>query len=668
LVSSNIIDLKEMTEHRQLAAIMFTDIVGYSALMSKDEKLAMEVLEKNREIHKDAISKHHGQYIKEIGDGTLSIFQSSVDAVNCAMEIQQACCTEKEFQVRIGIHIGDVIFRDNDVFGDGVNIASRIESSGEPGGIYFSERVYEDIKNKADIRVKYEGEKKLKNIEDPVKIYSLLFNERERADRKMISQKRKKILWITMMFLIGAALTFAVILLLDLRENRQEEHQVEVEKSIAVLPLSNWSQDKEYDYLGDAMADEIILQLSKIHELRVLSLTSTSRYKDDPKPMSQIGDELGVNYIIEGGIQRHDNNLSIRIQLLRAKNEGHLWGEEYNGKWEDIFSFQDEIARNIASELQAVLSPEEINQINEEPTRNIEAYRLYLKGQSADILDAIEYFKQAIEIDSRFALAWAGLAYHYGLQMWYLPPSMDVLPVAEMAASRALELDKNLSEVYHALGMLSLTKWNWAESEKYYERAIELNPNIAVNLVNYGCILTYTGRLEEARTMMEKALLLDPLSTGAVNNLGMVNITARKYDEVIRITEEALKFFPLTTLHTYLGQAYLYKGMFEKALLTFQEQENEIWVGVTYAMMGKKEKALDILNRIEKRADSSYVSPFLKSLLLFSLDYTDEGFKSLETAFEIHDLELTEITTYPLLDQVSSDPRYKQLLKKMGLR
>jgi adenylate cyclase len=653
---------------RQLAAIMFTDIVGYSAMMSKDEKHAMAMLVKNRGIHKAAIEKFHGQYIKEIGDGTLSIFQSSVDAVNCALEIQEACCAEQDFQVRIGIHIGDIIFEENDVFGDGVNIASRIESSGQPGGIYFSERVYDDIKNKKDINVKYAGVRRLKNIEEPVKIYSIEYDAKERLEKKATYQKRKQILWITGMFLFGAVMTFFVIFLLDKYRTGREEKANVTEKSIAVLPLHNWGQDKEHAYLGDAVADEIILQLSKISELRVLSLTSTLRYKTDPKPISQIAAELGVNYILEGGIQRHDNDLSIRIQLLRAKNEDHLWRKEYNGKWEDIFVFQDEIAINIANQLETVLSPEEEHQIGEQPTGNFEAYRLYLKGMNSSRSEASNYFKQAIKMDSNYALAWAGLAYNYCLIMWYDPPSMELYPSAKEAAFKALELDNNLSEAYSALGGVYLVDWNWGKAEENFIQAIRYNPNISSHHIYYGLILTYTGRYDQALTEMQKAVKLDPLSVGAVNNLGMVYISSHNYNEVIKITEEALQIFSIKNVHTYLGQAYLYKKMYPKALDVFTKQGNEFWMGITYAERGEVDKAQEILNNLLHKEKIEYVSPFLKSLLLFSLKMDDKGFEALEKAYEIHDLELTEITTYPLLDRVSSDPRYLALLKKMGLK
>ncbi len=667
-----------MTQLRKLAAIMFTDIVGYSALMSKDEKQAMHILEKNRKIHKSAIAKFNGEYIKEIGDGNMSIFQSSFDAVSCAIEIQKACCKEPSLMIRIGIHIGDIILKENDVFGDGVNIASRIEAASGPGGIYLSGRVYEDIKNKTDIKTKFIGEKQFKNISHPVKIYSVITRQQETVLSKPKHKKQEKIkpkliIVISAIILIGIAIIIALIVFNKVYDRKNQKDITMLEKSIAVLPLKNWSQDEEYSYLGDAIADEIIMQLINIKEIRVLSLTSTLQYKDNPKPIPLIAEELGVNYIIEGGIQRHNNNLSIRVQFIRANNEDHLWGEEYDGEWKDIFYIQDEIAKQVARQLQTVLSPEEIGQIEKEPTENFEAYRLYLKGQSLrqktepNILKAIYYFKQAILKDSTFALAYSGLASSYCMLLWYAPPSMDVYPKAKKTALKALELDNNLAEAYASLGFVNLINWEWKAAEDNYKNAIKLNPNHFYFHVQYGLILTYTGQLEKAVEEMKKGCLLDPLSAGAINNLGMAYITDRKYDEVIKVTEEVLNVFSIKDLHTYLGQAYLYKGLYDKALAVFKKQENDIWTGITYSLMGETNKANQVLTEILKKSESEYISPFLLSLLYFSLSQEDQGFRLMEKAYDDHDLELTEIKTYPLLDIIRSDPRYLEILRKMGL-
>jgi tetratricopeptide (TPR) repeat protein len=378
--------------------------------------------------------------------------------------------------------------------------------------------------------------------------------------------------------------------------------------------------------------------------------------------------------LIEGGIQRHNNNLSIRIQFIRADHEDHLWGEEYDGEWKDIFYIQDEIAKQVARQLQTVLSPEEIGQIEKEPTENLEAYRLYLKARyywrqrtETTILKGIQYCKQAIEIDSMYALAWSGLADCYCLLMWYAPPSYEVHQKAEQAALKALELDNTLAEAHASLGFVKLIEWDWKAAEDKFIKAIALNPNYFNIHILYGLILTYTDQVEKAIEEMIESCKLDPLSSASINNLGMTYITARRYDDAIEVTEEALDVFSIEELHSYLGQAYLYKGLYDKALAVFKKQENDIWTGITYSLMGETNKANQVLTEILKKSESEYISPFLLSLLYFSLSQEDQGFRLMEKAYDDHDLELTEIKTYPLLDIIRSDPRYLEILRKMGL-
>jgi TolB-like protein/Tfp pilus assembly protein PilF len=447
-----------------------------------------------------------------------------------------------------------------------------------------------------------------------------------------------------------------------------------LEKSIAVLPLKNWSQDEEYSYLGDAMANEIILQLQNIHDLRVIAFTSALHYKDNPKPIPEIAEELGINYIIEGGIQRHENNLSIRVQLIRAKHEDLLWGEEYDGEWKDIFNIQNDIAKQVANQLYTILTPEETERIEKDTTDNPEAYRLYLKArhfwrqhEEEPILTAVEYCNQALEIDSAYALAWSGLADCYGLLMIYASPPHDLYDQAVSASRKALKLDNTLGEAYSSIGFVNLIKWKWQRAEENYIKAAALSPNNSTIHARLAAVFCYTGKIEKAIEEMEEAHRLDPMYVGRTRNLGMIYLTAHKYDDVIKLIEEALDVFSLQELYYYLGQAYLYKGLYDKALSVFQSQKDEVWTGVTYAFMGEMAKANQILSEILVNSKSEYISPFHLSLLYFGLDQADEGFRLMEKACDEYDGFMTEIRTYPLLDKFSSDKRYQKILKKMGL-
>jgi TolB-like protein len=305
-----------MTKQHQLAAVMFTDIVGYSSLMSKDESLALEVLQKNLEIHEKAVLNHNGSYIKNIGDGTLSIFKSSFDAVSCAIEIQENCCTEQDLQVRIGIHTGEVIIQDDDVLGDVVNIAFRIESSGVPGGIFISEKVFDDIRNKSHIAVEFIGVKRMKNIPNPMKVYSASSSEQSQSTSENVNRYIK-----------------------------------EKEKSLIVMPFDNISQDPDLEYFSDGLTEEIITDLSHFNDLSLTSRSSAMTFKGTSKKITEIAFDMGVNYVLEGSVRISGNNVRITAQLIDAIKDIHLWAAKYNGTFDDIFDLQERVACNIAEEV-----------------------------------------------------------------------------------------------------------------------------------------------------------------------------------------------------------------------------------------------------------------------------------------------------------------------------
>ena len=351
-----------MKEYRKLAAIMFTDIVGYSAIMSKDEKQAMNILEKNREIHKSAIERFNGEYIKEIGDGTLSIFQSSFDAVNCAIEIQKACCKDPSLSVRIGIHIGDIIVKEGDVFGDGVNIASRIEAAGEPGGIYISGRVYEDVKNKADIRAKFIGEKTLKNINFPVKVYSIFTGKKEGLSELVFSEPSGYKRWLRASNIIIVALLIMAALLLypkifvkdKFKDIKDDDDRI----SIAVMPFKNLSGDTLYNVWQEGLQNLLITTLTNSKELSVRQFKTIHSAIDNkeeinyasliPSFASDLTLKLNTKTFILGSILKTGNKIRINAQLVNAETEEIYKTYQVDGDTEDdIFAIADSLSRNI---------------------------------------------------------------------------------------------------------------------------------------------------------------------------------------------------------------------------------------------------------------------------------------------------------------------------------
>ncbi len=633
-------------EHRQLAAIMFTDIVGYSALMSKDEKGAMDVLEKSRTIHKTAIERHNGTFIKEIGDGTLSVFQSSVDAVNCAIEIQGACCTEKEFQVRIGIHTGDVIFRDNDVFGDGVNIASRIESSGEPGGIYFSEKVYDDLRNKSDIRAMFAGEKMLKNIDYPVKVYAI-----ESESRQIILNPYKK------------------------RTN-----------SIAVLPFKNMSSDPEQEYFCEGIAEELINALTRISSLKVVARMSSFAFKNQSVDIREIGRKLNVEMLVEGSIRKAGNRLRITAQLVKVEDGYHLWSEKYDRELEDVFAIQDEITSQIVDKLKTTLNTSlkwaTVNQPD-----NFAAYDLYLKGRYCInkflpefTHQAIAYYNKALEEDPLFTLAYTSLAEAYTLLStgFNILPTREAMPKAREAARKALELDPGQAEAYVSLGLVSMFyDYDRHATYRYFTMALELNPNSAnAHLWTELYWSFMEGRFDRSMEAILKAHELDPMNKLIKIRIGYPLIYMRDFEGALKYYKNLVqgeKDFPMG--HHCLMEAYAMKKMYKEA---FEEGKKMLEtggktianlevLGTYYALAGKINEANKILGDLIERSKEGYVSSFWVGSIFHGLGETDKAFEWFNKAFEARDGSLLYLTTTPPFDSIRSDPRFKKLLYKMGL-
>ena len=277
-----------------------------------------------------------------------------------------------------------------------------------------------------------------------------------------------------------------------------------LEKSIAVLPFDNMSSGEENSHLGDAISDEIILELHNIREFRVLSRSSTMQYKENRPTIPEIAEKLGVNYLIEGGIQRYENDVSIRVQVIRAINEDHVWGEEYDGKWEDIQSIQDEIALKVAKELKTALSPKEIEKIETNPTENPEAYNLYLRGRYfwenrtlESLFKAIDFFSQAVNLDSNYALAYIGIADSYSMLAWY-DRNPTYISKAKQPAMKALELNNSLAEAHASMGFINYSEWNFDLAEKYYLKALELDPDYASAHHWYAILLYSKGQTDQA--------------------------------------------------------------------------------------------------------------------------------------------------------------------------
>jgi len=461
--------------------------------------------------------------------------------------------------------------------------------------------------------------------------------------------------------------------------------------SIAVLPFTNLSADKDQEYFCDGMAEEIISALAQVEGLRVVARTSAFSFRGKKADVREIGRRLNVGAVLEGSVRKAGSRLRITAQLVNVADGYHFWSEKYDRDIggsccpEDIFCIQDEISLAIVGKLKVKLLGGEKTRILKRHTNDLDAYNFYLKGRyfwgkrtEESLNKSIEYFNQAVEKDPEYALGHAGLADSYiTLQDYSLLSPKPLRQRAKEAARKALKVDPTLAEAHNSLAHVMFREWDWEGAEKEHRRAIELNPNYASAHHWYALLLSYAARFDEAIAEMKKAWELDPLSLIINRNLGLVLYFARRYDKAGEQLQKTLEMDPTFSLaHATLGLAYLQKSMYQEALVELQKESDlrggsdavvEVWRGIACVKVGKRSEAYGILDDLLKRAKQAYVSPVLLAVLYLALGENDQGFERLDRAYRERDSRLLEIKVLPEFDGVRSDPRFKELLKKVGL-
>ena len=671
-----------MSQSRQLAAIMFTDIVGYTALMGKDEQKAFELLNKNRQIQKPIIEEYNGRFIKELGDGILASFSTMSDAVTAAIKIQQVCNTSKEFQLRIGIHLGEVIFENDDVFGDGVNIASRIQSIAEPGSIFISETVYKSISNKREFNTKFFTEQKLKNVKDPVKIYQVIADGVTVAHQQVIQKIRPKrnIILLSVAILVILVATYFFKGGFIAGENSQKENTEEtVDKSIAVLPFVNMSADSSQEYFSDGLSEELLNLLAKIPELKVIGRTSSFAFKGKNEDLRTIAQKLGVAHLLEGSVRRDGNKVRVTAQLIKALDGSHLWSDTYDRQMDSIFKLQDEIAQDVVAQLKLKLL--QTPTAKKSGTGNIEAYNLILQGNyffdkldKENVAMAVDFYRQALALDSTDAHTWARLANAYSRQAWQNYTARETArQQAKLAALRSIELDKNLAQGYSELGDIEVyDNFNWKEAEKNYLKALSLEPENPTILYGIGGGLYFaTGRWNDAIKYMKKCIELDPLKPLNHLNLGNILSHAGKSKEAEYYLKRALEINPqFQRAHLYLGRNYLLDGKIDLALREMHQENLEVFrtfgLALAYHASGKTMEANEALATFSEKFQNDW-SYLLAELYAFRGE-KDKALGWLENAYQKGDGWLVFLKGDPLLKNLEDDQRYRSFLKKMNLQ
>ena len=652
-----------MLHQRQLAAIMFTDIEGYTAAMQQSESKAIELRERHREVIKQAHQEFNGRIVQYYGDGTLSIFQSAVTAVQCALSMQQAFLQSPTVPVRIGLHIGDIIFDEEQVLGDGVNLASRIESLGMPGCVLLSDKVKDEINNHPELKTVSLGVYSLKNIGRPVEVFALDHPELVKPKSGSLQGKTNPV-----------------------QKPMSIVNKRVPPKSVAVLPFVNISNDPEQDYFSTGIAEEILNSLSNLKDLKVAGRTTSPQYNRENVGLREIGEKLGVKTILEGSVRKQGNRIRIMVQLVNVSDGYHLWSQKYDRSMDDIFAIQDEVALAVTEKLKVTLLEKDKARVTKTRTRNTEAYELYLKGRfylnrrGGAILTGMHYFQLAVDLDPDFALAYTGLADAgimaalYGLA----PPKQGAIKAKE-AAEKALQLDPHLSEPYCSLGFYYVIyEWNWREAENNFATCFQLNPGYAQAHYWYG--LNYVAWVKQDMVEAEKhgrmAIELEPMSAISFGMYGAILSFAGKYEEALAAFNTGIE---LDSNH-YL--THLCKGLTHLALRQFEEAAKifsllvRITKGhhfatnsliVTYCLMGKAEEARELLNQLKAKPAEGFVGYALQALSVTLLDGVEEGLICLEKAYEERDSMLLFLKHSSLVPpSLRADPRFDQLFERVG--
>ncbi len=636
---------------RRLAAVMFTDIVGYAALTQRNESDTMRLLEEHRNLVRPLIASHGGREVKTIGDAFLVEFHSALDALLCAVAIQQTMHDRRVargdmLSLRIGIHVGDVIETENDILGDAVNIASRIEPLADPGGVCISSQVYDQVRNKTDLRFVSLGMKTLKNLELLIDAYSV------------------RMPW---------------------EQSGGVEVPAYAANRIAILPFRNMSPDPNDEYFAEGMTEEIISTVSGISGLKVISRTSVMGYKGTTKKVEDIGRELRVGSVLEGSFRKAGNMIRVTTQLIDVAGDVHLWTQHYDRELDNIFAVQSDVAKQVAEALQVKILAQEKERIERKPTGSTAAYALYLKGRYHlnrrgldDLKRAMEYFELTVHEDPDFALGYVGISDCCAILRgnWGVEPEA-YLERAKAMVGRALELDPDLAEAHAIRGLLSQQEYDQRGAEEGFKRAIQMKPSYASAHLWYFLLLSSQRRWKEAREQIERALELDPLSPVAHADQGGYHLNRKEYDKAIEPFRKSVEL-GYNPSHGSLAWTYGKMGRFddmkrEYATWVALNRESvplaELYAGLWVAyFMDDKETITRLLPELESHYhDERGPDAYYVGALHFHIGEKDKGFEWLERSYARREYVLLDIGIDPFFEAVHTDPRYIDLLERLGL-
>ena len=640
---------------RRLAAIMFTDMVGYTAIGQKNESLSLAMVQEQRKLIRPLLERHKGREVKTMGDAFLVEFHSALDAVRCAYDIQRAARElsfslpeDRRVALRIGVHVGDVIESQNDVQGDAVNIASRIEPLAEDGGVCLTRQVYDNVQNKFDLPLISLGSKSLKNVNSPMEVYRILmpWEKRKTSPTAVLNPRR-----------------------------------------IAVMPFANMSPDPGDEYFADGMTEELISTMSKIEQFEIISRTSVMLFKKNPKPIREVSRELDAGTVLEGSVRKAGNKLRVTVQMIDAAKDRHTWSESYDRELKDVFSIQSEISKAVAEELKVRIVPRERARLEKEPTANTEAYKLFLKGRyhwnmrtKDEMQKAVQFFTDAIRIDPSYARAYYGLADCYIiLENWGFMKPEEAFAKYRIYAAKALELDPMLAEAHVMLAAIKTSKeWDIEGAERELKRAIELDPNSSLAHQRYGLsLLGPQGRHKEALSELRDAARLDPLSPMIASNVGDELLLEDRYEEAEKQYRRILETRPdFPYAHSRLGLSLLKESRYDEGTAEIEKARNlskDPWGIVSdlilaYAVAGRRDDSERLLADLEQRSKQEYISNVILAMANAAAGKDDRAIELLRKAEAEKSNQLLINLGEPHFDKLRPDSRFQTLMKTVGIK
>jgi adenylate cyclase len=540
---------------RKLTAILSADVKGYSRLMGEDEEWTVHTLNTYKDMMRGLIQQHRGRIVDAPGDNVLAEFASVVDAVQCSVEIQQVLRAKnamlpenRRMEFRIGINLGDVIEEGEQIYGDGVNIAARLEGLAEAGGICISESAYQQIENKIPLRYDYLGEHTVKNIAKPVRVY------RAQIEPEVVPSR----------------------LPVEVASREKMAFPMPDKPSIAVLPFVNMSDDPKQEYFSDGITEEIITALSKVPNLFVISHNSTFTYKGKPVKVKQVSEELGVRYVVEGSVRKIGDRVRITAQLIDALTGHHLWAERYDRDLKDIFALQDEITMKIITALQVKLTGGEMVHVMAKGAKNLDAFIKYM--QALQFFDKVtkegnaqakKVLEEAVALDPEYPRLYMGLATIHYMDVWYgttESPDQSLARAFELA-QKAISLDDSNAAAYSVLGQIYMMKKQYDKAIAECERAVSLDPNSADNFLRLGMVLNYAAKAEKAIPYLQNAIRLNPLPPAHYFiQLAVSYRDSGQHEKAIEASKKALQREPNTHFpYIHMAISYIRLGLEEEA-------------------------------------------------------------------------------------------------------